>query len=120
MEEAAAVHVDDVVEAFCQRLCVRQAHGAGPDKSMSLPELRVALGVTEPQLNEALWVLMFSGGHRIEYPAKDGVALGAEWRGGASGGRPHNDRWKSSEPWSAGAPNDKARSGDYCSSSSLG
>lgn len=41
------MHVDDVVERIFQRLSIRQAHGAGPDKSMSLTELRLAPGVTD-------------------------------------------------------------------------
>ena len=47
------MHVDDVVEAIFQHLCIRQADGAGSDKSMGLTELRLAVGVTEPQMNEA-------------------------------------------------------------------
>lgn len=42
---------------------------------MSLNELRLALGMTEPQMNEALWMLSFPGDHRIEYPAKDFIAV---------------------------------------------
>jgi|RhiMetdeSRZDD1v2_1073273.scaffolds.fasta_scaffold19557_9 hypothetical protein len=34
------MHVDDVTEGIFQRLCIRQAHGDGPDKSMSLTELQ--------------------------------------------------------------------------------
>ncbi len=73
-------HVDYVIEAIFQRLCIRQIHGAGPDKSMSLTELRLALGVTDAQVNEALRVLTFPGDHRIEHPAKDRVLLGRGWR----------------------------------------
>jgi hypothetical protein len=46
---------------------------------MSLTELRLARGVTEAQLNEALWMLSFPGDRRVEYPAKDRVALGWDW-----------------------------------------
>jgi len=75
------LHVDDVIEAIFQRLCIRQQDGTNPtDRSMGLTELRLALRVTEAQMNEALWVLSFPGDHRIEYPAKDRVALGREWR----------------------------------------
>ena len=74
------MHVDDVVEAIFQRLCIRQSYGSGPDKSMSLTELRLALAVTEAQLNEALWVLTFHGDQRITYPGDGRVALGPEWR----------------------------------------
>jgi hypothetical protein len=31
-------------------------------------------------MNEALRVLTFPGDHRIEYPAKDRVAPGRDWR----------------------------------------
>ena len=74
------MHVDDVVERVFQRLSIREAHGAGPDKSMSLTELRLAPGVTDAQLTEALWVLSFPGDHRIEYAARDRIALGRDWR----------------------------------------
>jgi len=33
------MHVDDVTEGIFQRLCIRQAHGGGPD-SMSLTGLQ--------------------------------------------------------------------------------
>jgi hypothetical protein len=76
------MHVDDVIEGIFQRLCIRAQDGTNPtDMSMGLTELRLALGVTEAQMNEALWVLSFPGDHRIEYPAKDRVALGRDWRG---------------------------------------
>lgn len=75
------MHADDVIEGIFQRLCIRQQDGTNPtDRSMGLPELRLALGVTEAQMNEALWVLSFPGDHRIEYPAKYRVALGRDWR----------------------------------------
>ena len=45
---------------------------------MSLTELRIALGVTEAQLDEALWVLSFPGDHRISYPVTGRVALGPD------------------------------------------
>jgi len=79
------LQIDDVVEAISQRLCIREQYGQNAaDRSMGLAELRLALGVTEAQLNEALWVLSFPEDKRIEYPAKDRVSLGADWRGGAN------------------------------------
>jgi hypothetical protein len=63
------------------RLCIHEQDGQNAaDRSMGLAELRLALGVTEAQLNEALWVLSFPCDKRIEYPAKDRVALGADLR----------------------------------------
>ena len=50
------------------------------DHSMSVSELRTALGVSEALMNEALWILSFPGDKRILYPAKDRVALGPEWQ----------------------------------------
>jgi hypothetical protein len=68
------MQVDDVVEGIFQRLCIRERYGQNAvDRSMSLVELRVALGVTEAQLNEALWVLSFPGDKRIEYPPRIGL-----------------------------------------------
>lgn len=70
-------HVDDVVEGVYQRLCIRhQDTPAEDDRSMSLTELRLALGVTEALLNEALWLLTFPGDKRIMYPTPGRVALG--------------------------------------------
>jgi hypothetical protein len=60
------------------------------DRRMGLAELRLALGVTEALLNEALWLLSFPGDKRIEFTAKDRVALGAGWRGRCE--RPSDDR----------------------------
>ncbi len=78
---ATHLHVDDVIEGIFHRLCIHEQDGqTAADRSMGLAELRLALGVTEAQLNEALWVLSFPGDKRIEYPAKDRVALGADWR----------------------------------------
>jgi hypothetical protein len=75
------MHVDDVVEGIFQRLCIHaQDAKNAADHSMGLAELRLALGVTEALLNEALWLLSSPGDKRIEFPAKDRVALGAEWR----------------------------------------
>lgn len=75
------MHVEDVIEGIFHRLCIRAQDGTGAaDAGMGLAALRMALGVSEAQLNEALWVLSFPGDKRIEYPAKDRVALGAEWR----------------------------------------
>jgi hypothetical protein len=53
------MHVD-VVEAIFQRLSIRQQDGQG-DRSMSLAELQLALGVSEALMNEALWLLTFPG-----------------------------------------------------------
>jgi hypothetical protein len=62
--------------------CIRyQDTPAEDDRSMSLTELRLALGVTEALLNEALWLLTFPGDKRIMYPIPGRVALGPEWRG---------------------------------------
>lgn len=47
---------------------------------MSLVELRLALGVTEALMNEALWLLTFPGDKRITYPAPGHVALGPDWQ----------------------------------------
>lgn len=70
-----------MIEGIFHRLCIHEQDGQNvADRSMGLAELRLALGVTEALLNEALWVLSFPGDKRIEFPAKDRVALGAEWR----------------------------------------
>jgi hypothetical protein len=86
------MHVDDVIEGIFQRLCIHEQDGEkAADRSMGLLELRVALGVTEAQLNGALWLLSFPGDKQIEYPAKDRAALGTDWRprcGQQSGSQP--------------------------------
>ena len=75
------MHDDDVIEGVYQRLCIRyQDAPAEEDRSMSLTELRLALGVTEALLNEALWRLTFPGDKRITYPIPGRVALGPDWR----------------------------------------
>jgi hypothetical protein len=75
------MHVDEVVGGVYQRLCIRhQDTPADDDRSMSLSELRLALGVTEALLNEALWLLTFPGDKRIMYPIPGRVALGPDWR----------------------------------------
>jgi hypothetical protein len=75
-----AMHVDEVLEGIYQRLCIRaQDSQNAADHSMSVVELRTALGVSEALLNEALWLLSFPGDKRISFPAKDRVALGPEW-----------------------------------------
>jgi hypothetical protein len=75
------MHVDDVIEGIVHRLCIHEQDGQNAaDRSMGLAELRLALGVREAQLNEVLWVLSFPGDRRIEYPATDRVALGADLR----------------------------------------
>jgi hypothetical protein len=48
---------------------------------VSLDELRLALGVTDALMNEALWVLTFPGDKRIRYPKPGRVALGPDWLG---------------------------------------
>ena len=48
---------------------------------MSLDELRLALGVSEALMNEALWLLTFPGDKRIRYPKPGRVVLGPHWRG---------------------------------------
>lgn len=79
-------HVDDVVEAIFLRLCIRERDlGPNEDPSMSLTELRLALGVTEALLNEALWLLTFPGDKRIMYPTPGRVALGPDWKGRCDG-----------------------------------
>lgn len=81
------MHVDDVVEGIFQRLCIHEQEAKNTaDRSVGLAELRLALGVTEALMNEALWLLSFPGDKRIEFPAKDQVALGAEWRDRCEGG----------------------------------
>ena len=74
------MHVEDVVEAIFHRLCIRQQDGHG-DRSMGLDELRLALGVSEALMNEALWVLTFPGDKRIKYPTPGRVQLGPDWLG---------------------------------------
>lgn len=72
--------VDDVVEAIFRRLCDHQrAQGVGAD--MSLAELRLALGVTEAQLMEAVKVARLSDDLYIAFTARDRVTLGPSWRG---------------------------------------
>jgi hypothetical protein len=76
------MHVDEVVEGVYQRLSMRyQDIPAEDDRSMSVTELRLALGVTEALLNEALCLLTFPGDKRIMYPTPGRVALGPDWRG---------------------------------------
>jgi len=68
------------------RMCIRyQEAPAEEDRSMSLTELRLAPGVTEALLNEALWLLTFPGDRRITYPTPGRVALGPDWRGWCEG-----------------------------------
>ncbi len=72
--------VDDVMEAIFRRLCdQQQAQGVGAD--MSLAELRLAIGVTEAQLMEAVKVARLSDNLYIAFTARDRVTLGASWRG---------------------------------------
>jgi len=81
------MHVDDVVEAIYQRLCIREQDGHG-DRSMSLTELCLALGVSDALMNEALWVLTFPGGKRIVCKTPGRVSLGPDWRGRCDGQAP--------------------------------
>lgn len=60
------------VEAIFQPLSIRQQDGHG-DRSMSLEELRLALGVSEALMNEALWLLTFPGD-------KSGIRSRDAWR----------------------------------------
>ena len=86
------MHVDDVVEAIYQRLCIHeQDRRLDADRSMGLDELRLALGVSEALMNEALWVLTFPGDKRIVYPKPGRVALGPDWRAPATAARPVMD-----------------------------
>jgi hypothetical protein len=72
--------VDDVVEGMFRRLCDQQrARGVGAD--MGLAELRLALGVTEPELMEAVKVARISDDLKIAFTARDRVTLGPSWRG---------------------------------------
>ena len=75
--------VGDVMEAIFQRLCIRERFGRSQleERGMTLDELRLGLGVSEAEFNEALWLLSFPGDQRIEHPAKDRIALGPDWRG---------------------------------------
>jgi hypothetical protein len=84
------MHIDDVVGPIFHRLCIRQQDtGPDVDRSMTLLELRLALGVTEALMNEALWVLTFPGDKRIVYPAPGRVALGPDWRARCEGQASH-------------------------------
>jgi hypothetical protein len=72
--------VDDVVQAIYERLCLRQRHqGVGAD--MSFAELRLALGVTEEQLIEAVHVLRLADDLHVAFTARDRITLGPSWRG---------------------------------------
>ena len=74
--------VDDVVEATFRRLCDHQrAKEVGAD--MSLAELRLALGVTEAQLMEAVRVLRLSSDLFLAFTTQswDRVTLGPSWQG---------------------------------------
>jgi hypothetical protein len=48
---------------------------------MGLAELRLAIGVTEAQLMEAVKVARLSDDLYIRFTAKDRVTLGLSWRG---------------------------------------
>jgi hypothetical protein len=73
--------VDDVVAALFRVLCVHQrVNGTGAD--LSLAEIRLALGVTEAQLTEAIKVLRLSGDLFIAFTTRawDRVTPGPSWR----------------------------------------
>ena len=73
--------IDDVVQGMFRRLCAhRRAEGVATD--MSLAELRLALGVTEKELTEAVRVLRLSSDLFIAFTTRtwDRVTLGPAWR----------------------------------------
>ena len=72
--------VDDVVDAIYRRLCLRQHH-QGVGAHMSYTELRLALGVTEAELIEAVNVARISDDLFIAFTAPDRVTLGPSGRG---------------------------------------
>ncbi len=72
--------VNDVVEAIYRRLCIRY-QTSRPGADMSLTELRLALGVTEAELLEAVKVARISDDLFIAFTARDRVTLGPSWRG---------------------------------------
>lgn len=74
--------VDDVAAAIFRQLCDRQ-RSEGLGASMTLEELRLAPGVTEAQLMEAVKVPRLSDDLYIAFTsrARDRVTLGASWRG---------------------------------------
>ena len=72
--------VDDVVEAIFRRLCLRQRH-QGVGAHMSYTELRLALGVTEAELIEAVNVARIPDDLFIAFTGSDQVTLGPAWRG---------------------------------------
>jgi hypothetical protein len=81
-ESRTPVTVDDVAAAIFERLCDRQ-RAEGPAASMSLAELRLAIGATEAELMEAVKVLRFSDDLYIAFPSstRDRLTLGPSWRG---------------------------------------
>jgi hypothetical protein len=75
------VTVDDIAAAIFERLCDRQ-RAQGPGAAMSLAELRLALGVSDAQLAEAIRVLRISDDLYIAFSRRDpGLTLGPSWRG---------------------------------------
>ena len=56
-----------------------------PIPALGLDELRLALGVSDALMNEALWLLTFPGDKRIRYPTPGRVALGPDWLGRCEG-----------------------------------
>lgn len=49
-----------MIEAIFRRLCRRPQYDTNPtERRMGQAELRLALGVAEARMNEALWVLSF-------------------------------------------------------------
>lgn len=71
--------VDDVVEAIFQRLCLAQ-EARGPGADMSVTELRLALGVTEDEIAQAVHVLELAGDLHVVFTARDRMRLGTAWR----------------------------------------
>ena len=69
--------VDDLVDAIYERLCLRQRH-QGASADMSLTELRLALGLTEEQIMEAVHVLQLADGsaRRLHDGRPDAVGHG--------------------------------------------
>jgi hypothetical protein len=75
------VTVDDVVQGMFRRLCAhRRTEGVATD--VSLVELRLALGVTEKELMEAVRVLRLSSDLFIAFTTRtwDRVTMGPAWR----------------------------------------
>lgn len=74
--------VDDVVQALFRVLCDHQ-RAKGTEADLSLTELRLALGVTEAQLMEAVRVLRLSSDLFLAFTTRtwDRATLGPSWQG---------------------------------------